>query len=81
MKKIIFVLSASGFIACGKGKDGTELAKEICDCFENKGDDCLMLVFEAEKKVMNNKKKTDEFNKAMKECTMHLIKLPKSIPH
>ncbi|MBC7872888.1 MAG: hypothetical protein H7Y01_02770 [Ferruginibacter sp.] len=81
MKKIIFVLAASGFIACGERKDGTAMAKEICDCYENKGDDCTKLFFEAGKKIMNNKKKTDEFNRAMKECTMYLIKLPKRIPH
>ena len=81
MAKIFMSFICLALLACGKSKSPRQMVKEICDCFENKGNDCLERYYEAEKKVMNNKKKTDEFNQAMKECTMYLINLPKNNPH
>jgi hypothetical protein len=81
MKKSLLLLFIMAALAsCGKKTSGITLAKKVCDCFENskdREDDCTELLAEAEKKLVNDTKEAEEFSKAMKECTLRLIKLPK----
>ena len=88
MKKIfLFAFTLSLLVACGKGKSGTEIGQEICDCSKkaNAMDannpkrtaaqaDCAKKQGEAWSKVKDNEKKADEFNKILSVCASEQIK-------
>ncbi len=88
MKKLfLFALTFTLLTACGKGKSGTEIGQEVCDCSKkaNAMDatdpkravaqaDCAKKQGEAWNKVKDNEKKADEFNKVLGICATEQIK-------
>ncbi|HRE38218.1 MAG TPA: lipoprotein [Chitinophagaceae bacterium] len=89
MKKIITVFSVVALLsACsGAGSSGSDLAKEVCDCYQkangmNASDpnrakaqaDCMASQGIAWNKIKDNQKEADEFNKIIGDCGKELIK-------
>jgi len=89
MKKIITILSVAALLAAcsGGGNSGSNLAKEVCDCYQKANGmdasdpnrakaqaDCLASQGLAWNKIKDNQKEADEFNKIIADCGKELIK-------
>ena len=88
MKKVFFsILTISILTACGKGKSGTQIGQEVCDCSKKANamdasdpkraeaqKECGLKQVEAWNKVKDNEKKADEFNKVLGVCATEQIK-------
>ncbi|MGQ0740562.1 MAG: hypothetical protein ACT4OJ_16050 [Bacteroidota bacterium] len=73
--------------ACGGNVDGAKLAAEVCDCYKTANakadsdptrkesqDECMKKQVQAWDKVKNSEDKSDEFNKAIGDCSKEIIK-------
>jgi hypothetical protein len=87
MKNILILIVTVLCLACGKGKTGTDLAQEVCDCSKKANglpvsdpgrskaqDDCLQQQRDAWDKVKGDKVKADEFNAVLSKCASEQIK-------
>lgn len=87
MKKLLIVLLAASFTACGKSKSGAEIGKEVCDCSKkaNAMDpadpkrsaaqvECGKKQVAAWNKIKDDEKKAEEFNKVLGECATEQIR-------
>jgi hypothetical protein len=88
IKKIaILALSATFLVSCGKGKSGTQIGEEVCECSKKANamdpadpkraeaqKDCSVKQVEAWNKVKDDQKKADEFNAVLAKCAEEQIK-------
>ena len=88
MKKVfLLALTVSLLTACDKGKSGTQIGQDVCDCSKKANaidaadtkrtaaqDDCAKKQVEAWNKVKDDQKKADEFNKVLSDCASEQIK-------
>lgn len=88
MKNVLLVLAATALsLACGKGKSGTDIAREVCDCAKRANglpvsdpgrskaqDNCLQKQRDAWDKVKGDKVKADEFNAVLSKCASEQVK-------
>lgn len=88
MKRVTIILLSSLLLAsCGKGKSGTAIGEEVCECSKkaNAMDaadpkraeaqaDCNQKQVEAWNSVKDDSKKADEFNAVLSKCAEEQIK-------
>lgn len=86
-KRMIILLAAFLFVACGGGgKSASKLANEVCDCYRKaNGMDaadpkraeeqniCIKMQGENWDKVKDDQKKAEEYNKIIGECSKEMI--------
>lgn len=81
----LFLISLALF-SCGGKASGTDLSKEVCDCYKRANglpatdpnrsreqDACIQKQAEAWKKVKDDKEESDKFNTAIAECSRGMI--------
>jgi hypothetical protein len=87
MKQLIIALLASPLlISCGGSASGTDLSKEVCECYKKANglpatdpnrtkeqDACIQKQGEAWKKVKDDKDEADKFNQAIADCSRGII--------
>ncbi len=86
--KYILLLFLVGpvLFSCGKKASGTDLSKEVCDCYKRANglpatdpnrtreqDACIQKQAEAWKKVKDDKEESDKFNQAIADCSRGMI--------
>ena len=87
MKYILLLfLVAPALFSCGGKASGTDLSKEVCDCYKRANglpttdpnrsreqDACIQKQAEAWKKIKDDREESDKFNQAIADCSRGMI--------